>query len=349
MRVAWALAALALVAAGEAPAHEPDRRERFADLARQYADAPDTVGAGPLLSSLFEIVDDEILDNLRAGGLFASAAFIQERLQVFSDEWGGVAFSVARLARGRDTPALGLFALTRAEPRGSLRIYGRLHGRVSRLAAVTHEGRLEVHPWPAAPDGGARFLASWLGAPGWGKRALHLELWRESVTDGVRRIWSSSEAFPGGLRVTDFTARDGRIRVRYELAYPGAKPGCDGETEQEDVYGPAAQGEGLVLTRRRALNGWHRELQSAVTRFFGALEAGDRSALVELVPDATLRARLPRELRPDAVCDQRGPGAAGTVIVAATREREQRRVPWSLAWRRAPGGWRLTAATPVLQ
>jgi len=28
-----------------------------------------------------------------------------------------------------------------------------------------------------------------------------------------------------------------------------------------------------------------------------------------------------------------------TVIVAATRERDQRRVPWSLSWRRGRSGW----------
>ena len=351
MRWAWALALLALVVAGSAvPAAPGDRLAHFKELARRYADAPDPALDDPVLAELFAVVDDEVVENLRAGGLFASVAFVQERLEAFSDEWGGAAFKVAAPSGGTtDALMLGLFTLTRGEPRGSLRIYGRSDGTGSLIAAVTREGSVEVQAWPNR-HGTPQFLASWLGpATGRRSRTLHLELWRQRAGGGAGRVWSSGDAFPEGLPAIDFAAKAGQILVRYEVHYPGWKPGCAGETEQEDVYRQSAGAPGLALVRRRVVNGWHRELQSAVTRFFGALGADDRKALAELVPDASLRARLPRELQADAVCDERNPAAPATVIVAATREHAQQRVPWSLAWRRGPSGWRLAAATPVLQ
>ncbi|PYO56593.1 MAG: hypothetical protein DMD83_13645, partial [Candidatus Rokuibacteriota bacterium] len=96
MRWAWALALLALVVAGSAvPAAPGDRLAHFKELARRYADAADPALDDPLLAELFTVVDDEVVENLRAGGLFASVAFVQERLEAFSDEWGGAAFKVA--------------------------------------------------------------------------------------------------------------------------------------------------------------------------------------------------------------------------------------------------------------
>jgi hypothetical protein len=97
------------------------------------------------------------------------------------------------------------------------------------------------------------------------------------------------------------------------------------------------------------LNGWHRELQSAVTRFFVALHADDTKTMAALVPNGSLRARLPNELEAEPVCDERLPGSPATVIVAATHEHDGQRVPWSLTWRRDARGWRLTAAGPMLE
>src|SRR5262249_22291651 len=105
----------------------------------------------------------------------------------------------------------------------------------------------------------------------------------------------------------------------------------------------------LVPVRRRTVNGWHRELHVSVTRFFDAVRVGDRHRLAELAPDATMRARLPRDLEPEPVCDTRDPDAGGAIMVAAPGRRGGQRVPWSLAWRRGPSGWRLTAASPMLQ
>jgi hypothetical protein len=353
MRWAGAVTLLALGLAARAMAAEPvDRLEHFKELAQRYAEG-EGVGPdmeGPLLGELFGVVDEEVIENLRSGEPFASASFIQDRLEAFSDEWGGAAFTVAvPVPATKDAPLLGLFTMTRGEPRGSLRIYGRASANPSLLAAVTHAGSLEAHAWPSS-RGVVRFLASWLGAPtGRATRSLHLELWQTRAGEGAVRVWGSDDAFPGGLQVRRFAVKAGEIVVRYDLEYPGWKPGCAGETEQEDVYRQSAGAQGLALVRRRVMNAWHRELQRAVTRLFDALGAGDRRTLVDLVSDPALRARLPSGLRADPVCDERSAGAPGVVIVGATQERAESRVPWSLSWRRGARGWRLEAASAVLQ
>src|SRR5215467_8022163 len=180
MRVRWAavLVALALVG-GLRPAESVDRLDEFKSLARRYADAADADSAATLLAELFSVVDDEVLDNVRSGGIFASPEFIQDRVKAFSDAWGGVAFAVTQPTRRKGAPTLGLFAATRGELRGSLRIYGRSRGEPALLAASTHEGALEVREWPAGRGGAVQFLASWVGAPGGrASRALLVELWR---------------------------------------------------------------------------------------------------------------------------------------------------------------------------
>jgi len=193
-------------------------------------------------------------------------------------------------------------------------------------------------------------LTSWTGTPtGRGSRPLHLELWRHGGREGVRRVWTSDDAFPTGLWATDFAVQGGQVRLRYEARYPGWKPGCEDETEHEDVYRQAPGNHQLVLSHRRVVNGWHRELHAAVTRFFEALSADNWKTLAELVPDESLRKRLPRQLEPDPACDQRDPGAPATVIVASRRGRDSAIEPWSLSWRRGPRGWRLAAALAVLQ
>jgi hypothetical protein len=137
--------------------------------------------------------------------------------------------------------------------------------------------------------------------------------------------------------------------VRYEPRYPGWKPGCAEQTEYEDRYRLAASG-GLVLARRRIRNGWHRELGAAADRLFRALAGDDARALEALVPARALRVRLPRSLEPEPVCEPGPPrGRPASVTMAATELRDGRRVPWTLTWARAPAGWRLRAAEPVLE
>jgi hypothetical protein len=327
-----------------------DRRERFKELARQYAEAPDA-GAEALRTELLWVIDSEIIENLRSGRPFASAAFLQERLDAFSDEWGGASFRIVQPEREAAQPlTFALGVLTRAEPSGSVRIYGSREGEVALLAAVGHDGVPDVHAWPATRDGAFQVLTSWLGSPtGRGSRPLYLELWQRGGSAGVTRVWSSSDAFPEGLWAKAHSIGDGRLLVRYEVHYPGWKSGCDLETEQEDVYRAPPTGRGLMLLRRRVVNGWHRELHAAVTGFFVAVRAGDAKRLAVLVPDPLLRARLPHELGPDPACDQRVSDAPPTIVVAATAEQDRHLAPWSLWWRRGPQGWRLTAASPVLQ
>jgi hypothetical protein len=142
--------------------------------------------------------------------------------------------------------------------------------------------------------------------------------------------------------------KGGEITIRYEPRYPGWIAGCEGQTEQIDVYRRDSRRDAPALANRRVVNGWHRELEARVARLFAALAGGNHGALSELVPDRVLRARLPRALSSEPACDQFGAGVPGTVVVAATEERNGRMVPWSLTWHRGPRGWRLTAAAPML-
>jgi hypothetical protein len=340
-----ALLALALTARLET-ARAADRLDRLREIAGRYAEGVDQEAEAALLSRLFDVVDAEVGENLASGAPFSSVAFIQERLDAFSDAWGGASFKVVDAGREKgDAALLGLFTVTRGEPRGSLRFYRPSRGQPALLAAVTHQGLVEAREWPGA----RQFLVSWSSPEaGAANRTLYLELWRFPPGAGPSRVWVGADTFPEGLRPGGLAVRAGQLVVRYDARYPGWKPGCADETEEEDVYRPAPRGAGLVRVRRRVVNGWHRELQSAVTRLYAALGADDRRALVDLVADPPLRERLPRDLRAEPVCDEKDPGAPGAVIVAATREHDGRRVPWSLTWRRSPRGWRVAAASPVL-
>jgi hypothetical protein len=354
MRTGYVLAALLIVMpASTASATEAgDRRGRFNELARRYAEATDPQASEDLLSELFAVVDAEVVDNLRSGGPFASAAFIQQRLEAFSEDWGGVTFLGVQPERGGpDATTLLAITVTRAEPRGSLRIYGRAGGAVSLLTATLRDGALALHAWPRGREGATQFLVSWEGAPtGRGSRLLHLELWQLDARAGARSVWSSGGLFPEGLWAIAFDVARGQFSVRHEARYPGWTSGCAGQTEEEDAYRQPPAGEAPVLMRRRVWNGWHRELHAAVARLLAALGTDDARALAELVPNGAVRARLPRALELEPACDERVPAPAGTVIVAAaTRGGEPALIPWSLTWRRGPRGWRLAAAHPVLK
>jgi hypothetical protein len=156
-------------------------------------------------------------------------------------------------------------------------------------------------------------------------------------------VWSTADLFPDGLHARRWAVREREVRVQYELQYPGWTPGCEGQTEQEDVYrlGPDAT---VTRVARRQVNAWHREFRLAVGRVMAALaEAGQ--ALDGLVPDPAVRRALPRALEIEPACDAREPGTPERVSVAA---RDAAR-PWQLVFQRAPSGWRLVRAAPVLQ
>jgi hypothetical protein len=349
----------AVVLIGAAPAAPADRLDRFRELAHRHFDAPAPAGteaARRAIGETYALVDDEIIDSLRSGEPFASAAFLQERLDGFAEVWGGALFRVARIERsgGAGPLTLGLLSLAGIPESGSLRIYGATgpSARVSAalLGEVTDEGRPEVRSWPDGRGGVPRFVVSWASAaPGEAGGRLRVELWSVERDGPPRRLWSSTAQFPDGLWVSEWAVRSGEIFIRRELRYPGWKPGCPGQAEEEIVYRASAGAEGLAAATRRAINGWHRELGAAAARLFTALAARDRRVVLLLVPDAPLRSRLPASLVAEPVCDAMPAGPAGPVVVAATAEDGGRLVPWSLTWRRGPGGWRLTAAAPVLQ
>jgi hypothetical protein len=190
----------------------------------------------------------------------------------------------------------------------------------------------------------------WSGPPtAHGERSLHAELWGGHEGDRVQRAWSTATRWPEGLRVSDWRTQPGELVLRYEPLYPGWKPGCADQLAHEDHYRLAAGG-GFALTRRQVANGWRRELGAAADRLFRALADGDTRAVGQLVPASALRARLPKRLEPEPVCEQLGPGGArGPVTVAATELRDGRPVPWALRWTRGPAGWRVQTAAPVLE
>ena len=343
----------ALLAGVPAPALAQDRLERFRAVARErLAVAVDGAERERAVGELYEVVDAEVLDSLRGDEPFSSLGFIRERLDAMMESWGGATLRVLRIpaAGGRVPLTLGLYSLTGVEGSGSLRVYAGTGPGAALAASSTQDGLLDARVWPAGPDRVARVLAVWSGPPAApGVRSLHAELWEGRARDRVERAWSTATQWPEGLRVSDWRTQSGELVVRYEPRYPGWKPGCADQFEHEDHYRLAAAG-GLALARRQVSNGWHRELGAAADRFFRALAEDDARALGLLVPAPALRARLPRHLVAEPVCEQAGPaGPRGPVTVAVTELRAGRRVPWALGWTRGPAGWRLHTAAPVLE
>jgi hypothetical protein len=237
---------------------------------------------------------------------------------------------------------VGAFRLTEAGAGNSVRVYGPLRDEAALLATLYREGRPSVTP--LAGVDAPQFFATWEGAlSGRGTRPLRIDLVRAHA-DGVRVTWSTAALFPDGLYARAWSVQAAEVRVRYELHYPGWTPGCEGQTEQEDVYRTVPAQGTLTRVSRRQHNAWHRDLHAVVTRLFGALADGDAPTLAALVPDAALRARLPA-LEPEPACDAADPGRE-TVSIAATAPDRR---PWSLTFRRAGPRWRLVAAAPVLQ
>jgi hypothetical protein len=318
-----------------------DRLERFRELAASrlaLGDLAEPDNPAEAYRDIYALLDDEIVDSLASGGVFASPEFLQDRLDAFGEAWGGAQIRVTRLGR----LFVGAFRLTEAGGGNSVRVYGPLRDEAALLATLYREGRPSVTPLAGA--GEPQFLATWEGAPsGRGTRPLRVDLVRAHA-DGVRVIWSTATLFPDGLHARAWAVRPGEIRLRYELHYPGWTPGCDGQTEQEDVYRLAPAQSTLTRVSRQQHNAWHRDLHAAVARLFVALAEGDEPSLAAVVPDAALRARLPA-LGPEPACDA-ADGVRETVSIAAT---SADRRPWSLTFRRAGVRWRLTAASPVMQ
>jgi hypothetical protein len=341
------LAAIVAVATPALGAGDTDRLDQFRALAVR------TLGAGPPVDSeqaaaalreMWALLDEEIVESLGAGGVFASLPFLQERLDGFADAWGGASFRLHRFG----PLTVGAFQLAEAGGGAAIRVYGRLDGEPALLTTLSRDGRPSVYALPPA-HGAAQFLAAWEGAAsGRGTRALRLDLVRQTP-DGASVVWSTADTFPDGLVVREWGIRGGDVRVRYELRYPGWVPGCEGQTEQEDDYRLSGDHSTFVRAGRRVFNAWHLSLHRVADRVFTALAAGgDRSALAPLVPDPRLRARLPAKLAPDTACDAvEPPAGAATPATVATAALAGDGRPWTLTWRRAGAEWRLTSAQPV--
>jgi hypothetical protein len=332
-----------LFSAGQAAAVEPgDRLDRFRALAASQlalAQVLDPDAPREAYREIYALLDDEIVESLGSGGPFASLEFLQDRLDSFAGAWGG---AVLRLVRAGEL-VVGAFVLTDRSTGNSVRVYGRLAGEgPALLTAFFREGRPSVSVLPKARNGA--FVVAWEGPPsGWGTRPLRVDLLR-GTSDGVHVAWSTTEIFTDGLLARSWSVRGSDLRIRYEVRYPGWAPGCDGQTEQEDVY-RLTPGAGVTRVARQEHDGWHRQLHAAVGRLVAALAAGDETTLSTLVPDRTLRSHLPAALRPEPSCDA-WLGAAGDAIsVAASADRQ----PWTLTFRRQGTHWRLTGATRVLQ
>ena len=319
----------------------PDRLERFRELVSSRLALGDLDAGNPAedYRDIYALLDDEIVESLASGGVFASSEFLQDRLDAFGDAWGGAQFKLTRLGR----LVVGAFRLTDAGGGNSVRVYGPLRDEAALLAALYRDGRPSVTP--VAGAGEPQFLATWEGASsGRGTRPLRVDLIRAQA-DSVLVAWSTATLFPDGLYARTWAVRGGEVRLRYELHYPGWTPGCDGQTEQEDVYRLAPAQGTVARVSRVQHNAWHRELHASVARLFTAIADGDEPALAAVVPDAALRARLPAALVFEPACDATDGGRETVSIAATTADRR----PWSLTFRRAGGRWRLAAAAPVLQ
>jgi len=335
-----ALAVLALVAATgvAAPA---DRLERFRALAAgglSLGLVIDGDAAVDAYREAYALIDDEIVDSLASGSVFSSTEFLQERLDGFAEAWGGAALRLTRVGR----LVVGAFTLGQPMAANSVRVYGRVRGEPALLSAFSREGRPKVLALPAS-SAGAQFLVTWEEATaGRGARALRVDLMREHG-DGARVAWSTASVFPDGLSARAWSVRGGDLRVRYTTRYPGWIPGCEGQTEQEDVY--RLQPAGTMLRISRVVHdGWYREVGAVAERLFDALARGDTATLAVLVPDPAVRGRLP-VLVAEPACDAVDGPAHTAVSVAASAPGDR---PWSLTFRRLAGGWKLIAAAPVV-
>src|SRR5437016_7871966 len=101
----------------------PDRLDRFRALASDRLSAAqvlDADAAAAAYREAYALLDDEIVESLGSGSVFASVGFLQERLDAFSDAWGGAAVRVIRLGR----LTVGVFQLGERAVANSVRVYG---------------------------------------------------------------------------------------------------------------------------------------------------------------------------------------------------------------------------------
>jgi hypothetical protein len=324
-----------------------DRLDRFRELARAGLTTTVAAGAAPvhrLDRELYELLDGEIVDSLASGGVFASEAFLQDRLDAFNEAWGGAALRVIK------TGQVVVAAVRLADPTGasSVRVYGGGRGVAALLAAIERDASPTLYPMPAAAGGGAQFAVLWEGpTSGRGTTPVRVDLVRQTGA-AVETVWSTADLLGDDLETWSYALHGSELSLRYELRYAGWVPGCEGQTEQEDLYRYVPARGTFALAERRLHQAWHRQFHAAVDRFFAALRAGDARSLARLVPDPRVRAGLPAAgLEPEAACDAVQGASPATVSVPAALRPTGR--PWALTFRRHGSGWRLVGAGPVIE
>jgi hypothetical protein len=319
-----------------------DRLDRFRGLARARLGPVEILDADPTPDTyreIYALLDEEMVDSLAGGGVFASVEFLQDRLDGFAETWGGASLKVVRLG----PLAVGVFHL--GDGGDTVRVYGGTGGEAALLKVLHGPGRPDVRALPRAPGGAVQFVVAWEGpGSGRGTRALRLDLVRQAGDD-ARVVWTTGDLFPGGLFARSYRVRGTEIVVRYEMHYAGWIPGCEAQTEQEDVYRLTPAGV-FAQASRRQHNTWHLALHRAVAGLLSALAGGDSAALAALVPDRALRERLPRTLAREPACDAPDGSNPAAVSVAAVADERQ---PWALTFQRSPRGWRLVSAAPVIE
>jgi len=321
-----------------------DRLDRFRALAAarlSLAELVDAERAAEAYREIYALLDDEVVDSLASGGVFAAPAFLQDRLDGFAEAWGGAWLRLHRVG----SLTIGTFQLSEGPGGSAVRVYGIQGGEARLVTAHQRQGRPTLYPL-SGTNGRTAVLIVWEGvATGRGTRALRVDLIRQRGDD-VALVWSTAELFPEGLMARQWRVRGAEVWIRYELHYPGWTPGCQGQTEQEDVFRPGPDADRFVRASVRQHNGWHRALHQAVVRLVEALASGDRGQLAALVPDPRVREQLPPRLERAPVCDAPDGPEPVTVSVAATAGDQG---PWTLMFRRSGGQWRLTAVKPVLE
>ncbi len=343
---AFAFGLLIVSIPGLAGSAEPDRLERFRQLATSRLSVLELSGPESptdLLQEIYALLDDEILESLEAGGVFASEGFLQDRLDAFRDAWGGSAFRILNL-RGGDL-LVGSFQLFPGPWGNSIRVYRRVGARAELLAAIQRAGAPQLFPMPPTRAGREQFLVIWVG-PLSSRRtlALRIELWRREG-DRFRAVWSTADLFGADLYAVGYELRGLEIVVRYEAHYEGWQPGCEGQTEHEDRFRYVSAGETFELAGRSVHNGWHRELHATVGRLLAALRAGDQRTLSALGLTPELRRKLPGRLDLEPACDIWDQPLPRVVTVSAIVPGDGR--PWGLRFRHTPRGWRLAGAEPL--
>jgi hypothetical protein len=323
-----------------------DRLQRYRQLAATRLGALESSGS-KLSTEVFEemssLLDEEILENLQAGSVFASEAFLQDRLDAFGEAWGGSAFRVLKLPGGALTVAS--VQLSPGDFGNSVRVYRRADRRAEFLGAIHRPGTPRLLAMPSTRAGAAQFLVAWVGpAASPGATALQIELYRHGG-DQIRAVWSTANLFGPDFSALSHDVRGTQVTLRYAPRYPGWTPGCEGQTEHEDRYRYVPESETFTLAARRVYNGWHRELHATVERLIGALRAGDERALGALAVSPKLWRELPGLPEPEPACDILDDSSAQTVTVSATVPGDSR--PWGLRFRQTPGGWRLVGVAPL--